>query len=327
MITIRTLAVTVAAVVALGIASADAADKKFVIIGTAGVSGGYYPAGGFTCNGLNKSRSQYNHNIRCTVESTAGSVANLRSVQSGDLDVAFSQADWQYHSWNGTSKFSDVGKNLDLRFLFSLQAEPMQIVTRKNTGIKTFLDLRGKVVNTGNVGSGTEATVYASLKLYGETAESFFKQETKLTSREQAQALCDGKIDAFFFPVAIGTSSIVEATNTCDATLADWDDDVIRKWVEATPYVAFYSIPADAYPGLDRDIKTWGMPATVVASAKADADVIYYMVKSVFDNFEDFKKQSAIFIGITREGAAKNGQTAPYHPGALRYFKEVKLLK
>lgn len=316
-----------ALVLTVGTQTASAQERKFVNIGTAGVGGGYYPAGGFICNVLNKSRSTNNHAIRCTVESTAGSVANLRSIRSGELDVAFAQADWQNHAYMGTSKFSEDGANKDLRFLFSLQAEPMHVVVRKGSGISNFGDLKGKVVNTGNAGSGTEATIYAALKVYGETAASYFKQETKLTSREQAQALCDGKIDAFFFPVGIGTSSVVEATNTCESEIAEWNDETIRKMVEGTPYLGFYTIPAGSYKGQDKDVKTWGMPATVVASANADEDVIYQMMKAVFDNFEDFTKQSALFVGLTREGVIAGGRSAPFHKGAEKYLKEVGLLK
>ena len=304
----------------------SAQERQFVNVGTAGVGGGYYPAGGFICNVLNKSRKDNNHAIRCTVESTAGSVANLRSIRAGELDVAFAQADWQHHSFNGTSKFEEDGADADLRFLFSLQAEPMHIVTRPEADIDSFEDLKGKAVNTGNAGSGTEATVYAALAAYGETADSYFGQEAKLTSREQAQALCDGKIDAFFFPVGIGTSSIVEAMSTCDAELASWDDETIRKMVKDAGFFGLYTIPAESYPGQTEDINTWGMPATVVASANADDEVIYMMMKAVFDNFEEFTQQSTLFVGLTREGAVANGQSAPFHDGAQRYLKEVGLL-
>ncbi len=307
--------------------TAQAAEKKFITIGTGGIGGGYYPAGGFVCNIINKTRKKYGHNIHCSVESTAGSVGNLRSLRAGDIDVGFSQADWQFHAHNGSSKFKKEGPNPKIRFLFSLQIEPMQILTRKEANIKNFMDLKGKIVNTGNVGSGTESTVYEALSKYNLTADEFFKQDTKLTPREQALALCDGKIDAFFFPVAIGTASIVEATNSCDAQLADWNDETIYKWVDEIPYLSRMEIPKGSYPGQERTIKSWGMPATVVTTTDLDEGVAYLITKAVFDEFEKFKKQSALFVGMTREGSSKNGQSAPYHPGALKYYKEVGLIK
>lgn len=314
-------------ILALSAGASVAQERTFINIGTAGVAGGYYPAGGYICNMVNRSRSALGHNIRCTVESTGGSVANMRALRAGDLDIAFSQADWQYHALNGTSTFADEGPNPDIRFLFSLQAEPFQVVTRPDTGITSFADLRGRVVNTGNAGSGTEATIHAVLEAYGETGASFFGQESKLTSREQAQALCDGVIEAFIFPVGIGTSSIVEAVSTCGAVLVPWRDEVVDAWVEATPYMAFYTIPAGSYDGQESAVETWGMPATVVANAGMDEDVIHTVVQSLFDNFDEFVQQSALFVGLTRENAATNGRSVPYHPGAERYYRETGLIE
>ena len=228
---------------------------------------------------------------------------------------------------NGTSKFEDIGANPKLRFMFSLHSDVFHIVSRKGSGIANFEDLRGKVVNTGNAGSGTEATIYLALDHYGETADDFFKQETKLTSREQAQALCDGKIDAFIYPTGITAASITEATNTCDAEIANWDDETIRKLVDETSYFGYVTIPDGIYRGQEGERKSWGMPATIVASADADDEVIYYMVKAVFDNFEDFKKQSSLYIGLDRGNTVISGKSAEFHPGALKYFQEVGMVE
>jgi len=323
---IKTLAIA-ASLAAVSAAGASAQDRQFVNIGTAGIGGGYYPTGGFICNVLNKSRKDLGHNIRCTVESTGGSVANLRSIQAGEMDVAISQSDWQYHSYNGTSKFEDDGANEDLRFLFSLHLDTAHLVGRADQGMSSFDDLAGKTVNIGNAGSGTEATMSFALSRYGTTPEDTFGQATRLTSREQAQALCDGKIDAFFYTTGITASSITEATNTCDASILSWSDETIDAMIAEFPYYAPSMIPAGTYKGQDEDVQTWGLAATVVATADTDEEVVYNLVKSVFDNFEDFKAQSTLYTFVTREGAATNGQSAPYHPGAERYFREVGLLE
>lgn len=319
----HTAALCLAAVIS---GSAVAAEKQYVNIGTAGIGGGYYPTGGFICNVLNKSRKAFGHKIRCTVESTGGSVANLRSIQAGEMDVAIAQSDWQFHSWNGTNKFEEDGKNEDLRFLFSLHADTVHVVARADVQGSSFTDLKGKLVNIGNVGSGTEATVITALNQYDATPESYFKQATRLTSREQAQALCDGKIDAYIYPTGITAATVTEATNTCDTKILNWNDEPIRDLVDKTPYYGYITIPGGSYVGQPSDVKTWGLLATVVASADTDDDVIYYLTKAVFDNYEDFKKQSTLYVGITREGSVANGKTAPFHPGAERYFKEVGLI-
>ncbi len=325
----RSFIATLSLVAALFVVAdtAGAAEKKFVNIGTAGIGGGYYPTGGFICNVLNKSRKKYGHKVRCSVESTAGSVANLRAMHAGELDVAVAQADWQFHAKRGTSKFEDIGANPKLRFLFSLHHDVFHIVSRKGSGIMNFADLKGKVVNTGNAGSGTEATIYLALDTYGLKADEFFKLETKLTSREQASALCDGKIDAFIYPTGITAASITEATNTCDAEIANWSDDTVNKLVGDTSYFGFVTIPDGVYRGQKGERKSWGMPATLVATADADEEVIYYMVKAVFDNFEDFKKQSSLYIGLDRSTTVINGKSAEFHPGALKYFKEVGMVE
>ena len=289
--------------------------------------GGYYPIGGFICNVLNKSRKDNDHNIRCTVESTGGSVANMRSIQIKDLEVGIAMSAWQYHSWNGTDQFEEDGKNENLRFLFSLHADAAHIVVGADSGIEDFAGLEGKVVNTGNAGSGTEAQVYEMLGRYDLSAVSFFKQETKLTSKEQAQALCDGKIDAFFYPTAVGAASILEATNTCDAKVISWNDDVVAAKMAEQPFVVPVVIPAGTYKGQDEEVVSWGTPATINAHAETPDDVVYNMVKAVFDDFEAFKAQSPMYNAVQIETAATAGQSAPYHPGAEQYFNEVGLLK
>ncbi len=308
--------------------SAPAADYKFVNIGTAGIGGGYYPAGGALCNVINKTRKEMGHNLRCTVEATGGSVSNLRSIAAGDLEISFSQSDWQYHAYRGSSKFKDAGPNKDLRFLFSLQFDAFHFAVNPKLNVKTIQDLKGKIVNTGNVGSGHESTLKMLFNdYYNIDPGKFFAKEAKLTSREQAQALCDGKIDAFLFPCALGASSPTEATATCKATIVPWNDASIQKLVKEKPYFGVNNIPAGTYEGQDQEVPSWGVLATVVTTTRMSEDEIYNITKSIFDNWDVFKKQSKVFVGVTREGAARNGQSAPYHPGALKYYKEVGLVK
>jgi len=311
-----------------GIGIVHAAGKpEYVNIGTASMGGSYYPTGGYICNITNKSRKKYGHNIRCSVESTGGSAANMRAIQAGDLNVGMAMASAQMDSWNGTGMFKPDGANKKLRFLFSIVEEPMHVVARKGENINSFKDLKGKVVNTGAVGSGTETQVFAIVQRYGEKNETFFRQETKLTSREQATALCDGKIDAFVWVTAVGAATITEAANTCDIALVPLNDKVINKMVAERSDAAPMTIPAGSYRGQDEDVVSWGAPGTVVASADVPDETIYYLVKGVFDDIEKFKKQSPMYKSLTREWAATAGRTAPYHPGALKYYREVGLVK
>lgn len=317
------LAVMVAAAGLL--ATAATAQNTFINIGTAGLGGGFYPAGGAICNMVNKTRDEYDHSLRCTVESTAGSLANLRSVASGDLAFAISNPEWQYAAYNGTMEFE--GEKIEnLRHLMAIHSDAWHMVVRADAGIESFEDLRGKVVNTGNVGSGTEATVYLLLEEYGIDPATDFKQDAKLTSREQAQALCDGKIDAYLFSSGLPSPSVTEAISVCDAKLLPWRDEVIEGFLAKYPYFSPFTIPGGTYEGYDEDIPTWGIQSTIVTTDEMSDETAYIIVKSVFENFEEYVAQTPVFTGLTREDAALNGRTAPYHDGALRYFKEVGLV-
>ena len=133
----KTLAVSAAIVgISLSAGSADAA-QKFISIGTGGVTGVYYPTGGAICRLVNKSRKE--HGIRCSVESTGGSVYNINTIRAGELDMGVAQSDWQYHAYNGTSKFKDQGPFKELRAVFSVHPEPVTIVARKDANIKKVL--------------------------------------------------------------------------------------------------------------------------------------------------------------------------------------------
>lgn len=131
------------------------AQQRFVTIGTGGVTGVYYAAGGAICRLVNKDRAK--HGIRCSVESTGGSVFNINTMRAGELDMGVAQSDWQFHATNGTAVFKDQGAFKEMRAMFSLHPEPFTVLARKEANIKTFADFKGKRFNVGNPGSGTRA--------------------------------------------------------------------------------------------------------------------------------------------------------------------------
>ena len=148
---ILTIAIAFGCTLMIGLAPSDTqAESKFVTIGTGGVTGVYYPTGGAICRLVNKTRKE--HGIRCSVESTGGSVYNLNMIAAGELDMGVAQSDWQYHAYNGTDQFADQGPNKDLRAVFSVHPEPFTVVARADSGIKTFKDLKGKRGNIGHPG-------------------------------------------------------------------------------------------------------------------------------------------------------------------------------
>lgn len=299
------------------------AETQFVTIGTGGVTGVYYPTGGAICRLVNKTRKE--HGIRCTVESTGGSVYNLNTIRAGELDMGVAQSDWQYHAYNGTSKFEAQGPNKDLRAVFSVHPEPFTVVARKDSGIKTFEDLKGKRVNIGNPGSGQRGTMEVVMAAYGWSKDDF-KLASELKSAEQSSALCDNKIDAMVFTVGHPSGSIKEASTSCDSVIVEVAGSKIDKLVNDNDYYRTATVPGGMYRGTPTDTKTFGVGATFVTSAKVPDEVIYTVVKAVFENFDQFKKLHPAFVVLKKEEMIKDGLSAPLHDGAAKYYKEAGLM-
>ena len=303
--------------------SAEAVEKQFVTIGTGGVTGVYYPTGGAICRLVNKTRKE--HGIRCSVESTGGSVYNLNTIRAGELDMGVAQSDWQYHAYHGTSKFKSQGPNKKLRAVFSVHPEPFTVVARLDSNIKNFDDLKGKRVNIGNPGSGQRGTMSVVMDAKGWTNKDF-KLASELKSSEQSKALCDNKIDAIVFTVGHPSGSIKEATTSCDAVLVNVTGPAIDKLVADNDYYRTATIPGGMYRGTPEDTHTFGVGATFVSSSDVPEDVIYNVVKAVFENFDDFKKLHPAFSVLKKEEMIKDGLSAPLHDGAVKYYKEAGLM-
>ena len=314
---IKTIAAT--ALTTLTFGSVQAADQQFISIGTGGVTGVYYPTGGAICRLVNKNRKD--HGIRCSVESTGGSVYNINTVRAGELEFGVAQSDWQFHAYNGTSKFKDQGKFEDLRAVFSVHAEPFTLIARKGAGIDGFEALKGKKVNVGNPGSGQRATMEVVMDAFG-IKMSDFALASELKGSEMAQAVCDGKIDAMIYTIGHPAAAVKEAATTCDVELVSVSGAPIDKLIADNPYYRSASIPAGMYKGTDAETTTFGVGATFVTSAKVSDDVVYTVVKAVFDNFDDFKKLHPAFANLKEEQMVSDGLSAPVHPGAAKYYKE-----
>jgi len=299
------------------------AETTFVTIGTGGVTGVYYPTGGAIGRLVNKNRDE--HGIRCSVESTGGSVYNLNAIAAGELDMGVCQSDWQYHAYNGTSKFEDKGPNRELRAVFSVHPEPFTVVARADSGIKDFKDLKGMRVNIGNPGSGQRGTMEVVMAAMGWTKDDF-KLASELKSAEQSQALCDNKVDAMVFTVGHPSGSIQEATTTCDSVLVNVTGPAVQKLVDKHAYYRWATIPGGMYRGNPQDTKTFGVGATFVSSTRVPEEVIYQVVKAVFENFDQFKKLHPAFSVLKKEEMIKDGLSAPLHDGAKKYYKEAGLM-
>jgi len=310
-----------------------AKSAEFFTIGTGGPTGVYFQTGNAICKMLHKSAIAKEHGrkkgidkaYRCTAPSTGGSNYNIGQIAAGEFQFGVAQSDWQYHAVNGSSKWE--GKKFDgLRAVFSVHNEPFQIWARKKAKIKDFAGLKGKVVNIGNPGSGQRGTMEELMKAMG-VDNGYFKSTTELTSSEQVKALCDGKIDAFGYSVGFPNGAMENAASCgAKALPINLTGSEVKALISGADYYAQAIIPKGTYTGQKKDVTTFGVKATVVTSNAVEADLVYLVVKAVFENFDDFKKQHPAFSSLKKEDMVADGLSAPLHPGAIKYYKEAGLM-
>jgi hypothetical protein len=317
-------AITAAFVTTATLPGVATAQQRFITIGTGGVTGVYYPAGGAICRLVNRDRAK--HNLRCSVESTGGSVANVNLLKSGELEFGVAQSDVQYFATKGEGPMKKDGAFSDIRAVFALHPEPFTVVARKEAKISSFADFKGKRFNVGNPGSGTRSSMDELLAAMGWKA-SDFSLASELRPDEHGSALCDGKIDGFFYAVGHPSANIQDPTTICGAQLVSLTGPAVDKLVKERPYYAVATVPGGMYPNNAQPITTFGVQATVVSSAKVPADVVYAVTRSVFENLDEFKKLHPALANLNPQDMVKNGLSAPLHEGAARYYKEKGWIK
>ena len=300
------------------------AEQKFVTIGTGGVTGVYYAAGGAICRLMNKDRAK--HGIRCSVESTGGSVYNVNTIKAGELDFGVAQSDVQYNAFKGEGAFKEGGAHADLRAVFSVFPEPLTVLARKEAGVTKFEDFKGKRFNVGNPGSGTRDTI-ATLMVAMGMKTSEFSLTSELKPDEHGAALCDNKIDGFGYVVGSPAANLLEATKTCNARLIPLSGPAIDRLVIDYPYFAYTTIAGGTYPANRDPVRSFGVVATFVTSAKVPDDAVYAVVSAVFEHFEEFRKQHPSFAYLHPMDTIHSGLTAPLHDGAFRYFREKRWIR
>jgi TRAP transporter TAXI family solute receptor len=316
---IRSTRLAAAAVIAFASFAAPAlAQQKFVTIGTGGVTGVYYAVGGAICRLMNKNRAQTG--LRCSVESTGGSVFNVNAIKAGELDFGLAQSDVQFNAAKGEGQFKGSA-DPDLRAIFSVHPEPFTVLARPDVGVKQFADFKGKRFNIGNPGSGTLLSMEELLKQLGWT-KADFALAAELKADEQGTALCDNKIDGFFYGVGHPSAAIQDPTIACGAKLISLTGPAVDALVKGHPYYAKATIPGGMYANNPNPTETYGVLATVVTSAKVSDDTVYALVKAVFDNFDEFKKLHPAFAILDPKAMITNGLSAPLHPGAAKFYKE-----
>ena len=317
----RLLSYCLAITLSAGILGQAAAQQhpRFITVGTGGVTGVYYSVGGAICQLVNQQRAH--HGLRCSVEATPASQFNLEAVLRGDMDFGLAQSGLQHAAYNGSGVFTTNGPRRNLRSLFSLHRELVTIVTSKQSNARRVEDLRGKRFNIGIEGSGTRIGAIALIRQLG-MRESDFGALAALKPDAQADALCAGQIDAFFYMIGHPVQNVSDAVTKCHGRILQLAGPSVDAMVRANPYYVHGSIPAGTYPGQPEAILSYGVTGTMVVKAEMPAEIVYQLVKSVFDNFEEFTELHPALAGLQPKAMIRDGLTAPLHEGAVRYYKE-----
>jgi TRAP transporter TAXI family solute receptor len=306
----------------IGALSVPVIGAQFVTIGTGGVTGTYYPTGGAICRMVNKLKKQTG--IRCSVESTGGSVYNVNTIKAGELDFGISQSDTAYQAYNGQGKFKGKAQK-NLRSVMAIYPELLAFVTRKDSNIKTLKDMKGKKINVDVPGSGTRMTTEIVMDAFG-IKGSDLKLQSELKSTEGPNMLKDKKIDGYFGVFGHPTANIKDAANSLEISIVPIQGSAIEKLVAKYPYYAKGTISGTFYKGVMKDVPSIGVKAVLVSSTALDEKAVYVVTKAILDNFESFKKLHPAYKTITK-ASLLDGLSVPQHKGAIKAFKEAGLIK
>jgi len=302
--------------------SIPAIATEFITIGTGGVTGTYYPTGGAICRMVNKNRKQTG--IRCSVESTGGSVYNVNTINANELDFGISQSDTAYQAYHGEGKFKDKPIK-GLRSVLAIYPELLAFVVRKSSGIKSIPDMKGKKINIDIPGSGTRMTTDIVMDAFGIKKEDL-ALANELKSSEGPTMLKDNKIDGYFGMFGHPTANIKDASNSVDIDLVPIEGKPIDDLVAKYPYYAKGTISGSFYKGVNHDTPSLGVKAVLVTKDSIDDKTVYTVAKTILDNFDEFKKLHPAYKTITKESLL-DGLAVPQHPGAVKAFKEAGLIK
>lgn len=297
----------------------------FVSIGTGGSTGVYYPVGRALARILNAHKDMYN--IRATAEATGASIYNIKAIMAGELEFGFAQADCQYQAYNGVGDWAGE-KQTELRAVFALAPEMVTLVVADDSGIHSLADVKGKALNIGNPGSGIRQNSIAVLKAAGFD----FQKDLNTVGIKAADAprqVQDNRLEGFFYTVGHPNSNILEATSGPRKVRIVPIPDLMTL-PQHYPFYTIAHIDMANYPGAvnatEGMVPTVAMPSTFVTSAHVPDELVYNLVKAVFENLDEFKSTHPALHSITPKSMLE-GHSAPLHPGAEKYYKEKKLIQ
>lgn len=321
----RALIAVAAGVFAVGASIAIAQVPAFFRIGTGGTAGTYYPIGGLIANAISGAGEKGVPGLVATAVSSNGSVANINAIQSGSLESGFTQSDVAYWAHTGTGLYDGKGKVENLRLIATLYPETIHLVARKDAGIKSVADLKGKRVSIDEPGSGTIVDARIVLEAYG-LSESDVKAE-HLKPGPAGERLKDGALDAYFFVGGYPTGAISELATSNGISLVPISGPEAKKIREKYTFLSQDTVPADTYKDVGQT-ETLAVAAQWVTSAEQPDELVYNITKTLFNDASRKALEAGHAKGkLIKLETATTSLGIPLHPGAERFYTEAGVLK
>ncbi|TNI12152.1 TAXI family TRAP transporter solute-binding subunit [Aeromonas veronii] len=285
--------------------------SQALTIGTGPLNGVYYPTGGAICRVLNAGHAL--HGDSCTVQSTRGSMANLKALDKGDVQLALVQSDVLHHALHGTGPFSGQGTNNELRSLFRLYQESLTLLAAPNSGITTLADIEGKRVYPGNKGAGEQITSQALMAAMGWQPGQFAAYQLKSDS-EPLEGLCDGSLDAAFVVAGHPSLAVGDLISRCKVRLIPIEGEQIDTLLKQHPYYQRSRIAANLYPGQTTAINNIGMSAELVALASLPDPIVRTVRDTLLARVKQFSRLHPALSKVTPEQLQAQTEL-PLHAG------------
>jgi TRAP transporter TAXI family solute receptor len=314
----RSLVILLTLMFGIGLASTASAQEIKLILATGGTAGTYYPFGGAMAKIWNSKIP----GVNVTAQATGASAENIRLINKKEVELALVQSDTIDFAFNAKEAFKE--RLTKMNAIAVLYPEVIQIVVRGNTKIKSFADLKGVKMGVGAPGSGTEANFRQLLEVYGMKKDDVKAQY--LSFAESAEQFKDKHIDAFIVTAGIPNAAIMDVAVMQSIRILPIPGDKIAQLTKRYPFLSLVVIPANTYKNQSSEVKTVAVSAVLIVSSDLKEDVVYQLTKALFENQAELAITHAKGKDLNLKTAV-TGVSIPFHPGAIKYYKEKRIMK
>lgn len=292
-------------------------EKYNLIIGTGGVGGTYYPLGGALASVWTK----YLDNVTVSAQSTGASVENTQLLENGEVELALTQNDLAEYAVKGEYMFTKKYEKMQL--IGRLYSEPIQVFVRNDSGIKSIADMAGKRISVSYPGSGANANAEQLLGVFGITVNDI--QAEYPSNSDTADRMKDGLLDGMLTTTGAPNATFQEMCMSADCTLLSLSDEDCDKIIAQYPFFAKYTIPAGSYEGQTEDVQTLCVQSVLAVSTDLSEDLVYDLTKTLWENQTELSGMLSALSDLSVDNALE-GITIDYHPGAVKYYKEIGMM-